>query len=139
MTTSHDDLRRNVLLVDSSANFLLGLPLLLAPRGSAKLLGLPKEQTSFYQRVLGGVLTGVATALLLESKREKEEGLVGLGRAGAITINVLGAGSVAAWLATSDTEELPPRGRRILWGISAGVLGLAGVEAVGEWLQSRRA
>jgi hypothetical protein len=132
MAASHDDLRRQVLLVDSSANYLLGLPLLLAPRVSATALGLPQESSSFYQRVLGGVLTGVATALLVESKRETEDGLVGLGRTGAIAINVFGAGSVAAWLATSDAEALPRRGRALLWGISAGVLGLAAVETWAE-------
>ena len=137
MPSSHDDRRRTILTIDSAANYLLGLPLLLAPQGAVKTLGLPREQSSFYQRVLGGVLTGVATALLIESKRDSEDGPVGLGRAGAITINVTGAGSVAAWLVTSAPEQLPRRGRGMLWTVASGVLGLAVAETWQEW-RSRR-
>ena len=136
MVSSHEERRRLILTVDSTANYLLGLPLLLAPRGTAKVLGLPSDESGFYQRVLGGVLTGVATALLVESKRESEDAPIGLGRAGAITINVIGAGSVAGWLVASDTE-LPRRGRGMLWGVASGVLGLAAVETWQEWRSHR--
>jgi hypothetical protein len=126
-----DRARRRVLTTDSAANYLLGLPLLAVPRQTAALLGLPAEASTFYQRVLGGVLTGVATALAIERNRS-DAGPVGLGTAGAIAINTLGGGSVALWLASSEARALTLRGRLLLGGVATGVLAIGAVEAWGE-------
>jgi len=123
----------HMLAIDSGANYLLGLPLLVVPRGAAKWLGIPDEGTAFYGRVLGGVLTGVATALAIEHRRQSEGDPVGLGAAGAIAINGLGGAAVALWLLLSpDAAALPRRGRVLLWGVSSGVLAIGAIEAYGE-------
>ena len=119
-----------MLALDSAANFLLGLPLLVAPGRTARALALPNPGDGFYPRVLGGVLTGIATALALERGRD-ENGLIGLGTGGAIAINMLGGGAVALWLAGRKADALPPRGRRLLAGVAATVLVIGAVEAWG--------
>jgi hypothetical protein len=124
-----DTTLRRLLAVDSAANYALGLPLLLAPDRTARLLALPETGNRFYARVLGGVLTGIAFALDLERSRNGADGVVGLGAGGAIAINTLGATAVAAWLASSEAARLPPRGRAALWAVAAGVTGIGAVEA----------
>jgi hypothetical protein len=129
---------QQLLTLDAGADYALGLPLLVFPRRTADLLGLPQEAGTFYQRVLGGVLTGTATALVIERARTADSESAGLGTAGATAVNVLGGGAVAAWLAASpDAAALPRRGRALLWGIAAGVLAIGAVEAWGELRRSR--
>jgi hypothetical protein len=118
-----------LLAVDSAANYLLGLPLLIAPRRSAQLLALPSDGPGFYPRVLGGVLTGVATALAMERARSDDSSPAGLGVAGAIAINTLGGGAVAVWLSTPAAAELPLKGRALLWGVASAVLAIGAIEA----------
>ncbi len=127
MSTEASSVRR-LLAIDSAANYLLGIPLLLAPERTARLMALPDSGNGFYPRVLGGVLTGIATALLIERGRGAS-GPVGLGTGGAIAINTLGGGAVAAWLATAEADRLPKRGKALLCGVSASVLGIGAVEA----------
>ncbi len=129
---ARDARRRRVLAADAAADYLLGLPLLVMPRRTAALLALPEETNAFYQRVLGGVLTGVATALAVERRRTTADDPVGLGTAGAIAINTLGGAAVAVWLAGPDAAALPRRGRALLWGVATGVLAIGAVEAWGE-------
>jgi hypothetical protein len=120
---------RRMLAADSAANYVLGLPLLLAPERTARLLGLPDPGNRFYARVLGGVLTGVATALALERARGAPDGLVGLGTGGAIAINTTGAAALAAWLTGEEAARLPRRGRVLLWAVAASVFGIGAAEA----------
>lgn len=124
---------RRLLALDSGANYLLGLPMLVIPRRTATLLGLPAERGTFYQRVLGGVLAGLATASAIEHGRRAEGQPVGIGVAGAVAVNGFGGGAVALWLVSSpDVATLPPRGRALLWGVASGVLALGAVEAWNE-------
>jgi hypothetical protein len=124
-----------MLAIDSAANYLLGLPLLLVPDRTAGMLGLPDAGNRFYARVLGGVLTGIATALAIERGRGANSP-VGLGSGGAIAINTLGSGAVAAWLSTSsDAGALPKRGKALLWGVTAGVLSIGAAET---WAAAKR-
>lgn len=118
--------------MDAAANYALGLPLLMAPTRTARVLGLPATYNGFYARVLGGVLTGIAAALEIERRRRSPDGPVGLGTAGAIAINALGGASVAAWLRTAGARELPGRGRGVLSAVATVVLGIGAAEAVGE-------
>jgi hypothetical protein len=117
-----------MLAADSVANYVLGLPLLLAPERAAGLLALPDTGNRFYARVLGGVLTGVATALALERSRARD-GLVGLGTGGAIAINTTGAAALAVWLRSEEAARLPRRGRALLWAVTASVFGIGATEA----------
>jgi hypothetical protein len=126
--------RRSFVALDSGADYLLGLPMLMFPRHAAALLGLPEEQSTFYQRVLGGVLTGLATASAIEYRRSAEGEPVGLGVGGAVAVNAFGGGAVALWLAaSSDAAALPRRGRALLWGVASGVLAIGAIEAWNEW------
>jgi len=77
----------------------------------ARALALPDDAGGFYPRVLGGVLTGIAAALLVERRRVNSGGPVGLGAGGAIAVNGVGGGSVVLWLLSSQARELPVRGR----------------------------
>ncbi len=131
MTAAKGTQNRWMLAIDSAANYLLGLPLLIAPRRSAELLALPDAGAGFYPRILGGVLTGVATALAVEQRRSDDSAPVGLGTAGAIAINTFGGGAVAFWLSTSDAADLPLKGRALLWSVASGVLAIGAVEAWG--------
>lgn len=128
-----------MLAVDSAANYLLGLPLLTMPHRTADLLGLPRETSGFYQRVLGGVLSGVATALAIELRHRDRQDAVGLGTAGAIAINALGGGAVVLWLASSDAGSIPARGRVLLWGVAGAVLGIGAIEGWHEMTTGLRA
>jgi hypothetical protein len=120
-----------MLGIDSAANYLLGLPLLIAPHRSAQLLALPHGGSSFYPRVLGGVLTGIATALAVERGRNDHSTPAGLGVTGAIAINTLGGGAVAFWLSTPEAAELSLKGRALLWGVASVVLSIGAIEAWG--------
>jgi hypothetical protein len=127
---------RQLLAIDAAANYLLGVPLLLAPGWTSGLLGLPDAGSGFYARVLGGVLTGIATALAIEQRRAADEP-AGLGTAGAIAINLFGGGATAASLVTGETDRLPKRGKALLWGVTVSVLGIGGAEARGNRHRSR--
>lgn len=131
MTAMKGPQTRWMLGIDSAANYLLGLPLLIAPSRSAQLLALPHGSASFYPRILGGVLTGIATALAVEEGRNDDGTPAGLGVRGAIAINTLGGGAVAFWLSTPEAAEIPLRGRALLWGVASVVLAIGAFEAWG--------
>ena len=132
---SQSSIERRLLAIDSGTNYLLGLPLLLVPDRTANVLGLPDAGNRFYARVLGGVLTGIATALSMERARGADRP-VGLGTGGAIAINTLGGGALVAWLSTSgDAGALPKRGGMLLWGIAAGVFSIGAAEM---WAAAKR-
>ncbi len=121
--------QQRMLGVDAVGDYLLGLPLLIAPRRCAQLLALPDIGSTFYPRVLGGVLAGTATASVIERVRKDDDTPAGLGVAGAVAVNTLGGGAVAFWLTTPEAAGIPLRGRALLWGIASGVLALGALEA----------
>lgn len=124
-----------MLAIDAAANYLLGMPLLASPRLATKILALPGLGDGFYPRVLGGVLTGIASALTMEGQRQGS-GPVGLGTGGAIAINTLGGAATVLWLLSSDAKAIPRRGRALLWGVALSVLAIGALETAGE--QRRR-
>ncbi len=132
MAETPDARVRRLLVVDAAANYALGLPLLAAPQPVARALGLPEMAGDFYARVLGGVLTGVASALVLERSRDTPNRLVGLGTGGAVAVNGLGAAAVASWLLSPQARALPRRGRFLLWGVASSVLAIGTAEAWAE-------
>lgn len=129
---------RGVLAVDAAVNLALGVPLLLAPRAIARSLALPEATQTFYPRVLGAVLTGIASALLVERRRVGSTEPVGLGTGGAIVINGLGGAAVGLWLFSAEAGRLPARGRALLGVVAASVLAVGAVEARCEFLARRR-
>lgn len=132
MAAAKDRAGRRVVVADAATDYVLGLSLLTMPRRTAELLGLPVDERGFYQRVLGGVLTGVATARAVEHRRRDPSGPAGLGATDAIAVNACGGGAVALWLAFSDGGSIPARGRALLRTVAGGVLAFGAIEAWGE-------
>ncbi len=122
---------RILLLVDASANLLLGVLLVSAPAGTLAILGLPHAGSSIYPIVLGAVLIGISAALLIETYHGD-----GLGIMGAIAVNLAGALGLIAWLVV-NRSRVPTRGRILLWILSAVVLGIAAVECWAHFKASR--
>ena len=60
-------MNRSILLtLDGIINLLLGTPLIFFPAQLVAALGLPHAESAFYASMLGGVLFGIAIALMLE-------------------------------------------------------------------------
>jgi hypothetical protein len=115
--------QRPLLLADALINLLLGTLLLLYPQWLVEALGMPPVATTFFPRVLGGVLFGIGLALLIAHRG----GAQGLGLDGAIAINLCGAGVVVGWLVVSP-DVIPARGKITLWAVALLVIGVGFVE-----------
>ena len=107
---------KTILFVDAIINFVLGVLLLIFSPEIASWLGLPLSSTSFYPNILGAIFIGITIALLIDVKGKKDNGNMGLGLLGAISINLCGGTMLALWLILGDLE-LPVRGFIILWTI----------------------
>ena len=105
-----------ILFVDAIINFVLGVLLLIFSPEIASWLGVPLSSTSFYPNILGAIFIGITIALLIDVKGKKDNGNMGLGLLGAISINLCGGTMLALWLILGDLE-LPVRGFIILWTI----------------------
>ena len=128
MKKSHEVL----LFVDGVINLLLGILLLSVPLGTAEFLGVPRSNLDFYPTILGGVLFGIGTALLVE-RYGYSRNIRGLGLGGAIVINFCGATVLLIWLLTGSLA-LSARGYLLLWGIVALVYGIGIIEVItGSW------
>ena len=90
-----------------------GLSLLVAPVTLSRLLGLPLPGSSFWPRLLGAVLCGLAAATFIEGTRP---GAGGLGIVGSVAINLTAAG-VIGLLAGLGLGAETRRGRLVLWGL----------------------
>ena len=103
---------------------VLGLALLLAPILTIRLLGLPSAGLSFWPRLSGGLLIGMALATAAGGMGWTASGL-GLG--GRVAINVVLAFVVAAMLVNGPA--IPTRrGRVLLWLLTLALSTLALVE-----------
>ena len=105
-----------ILFIDAIINFVLGVLLLIFSPAIASWLGVPLSSTSFYPNILGAIFIGITIALLIDVKGKKDNGNMGLGLLGAISINLCGGTILALWLILGDLE-LPVRGLIILWTI----------------------
>ena len=122
---------KNLLLtVDSIVNLVLGILLMFFPAQLLSGFGLPKVETFFYVSILGAVLFGIGVALLLERYIGKT-GFTGLGIAGAIAINLCGAGALILWLLFGKLD-LSPGGTIFLWSIAILVLGVTAAELLSK-------
>jgi hypothetical protein len=115
--------QRPLLLADALINLLLGALLLFYPQWLVEALGMPVVATTFFPKVLGGVLFGIGLALFIAYRG----GAQGLGLDGAIAINLCGAGVVVGWLVIAP-HAIPPRGKITLWIIAVVVIGIGLVE-----------
>lgn len=122
-----------LLLTDALVNLGLGLLLLGFPDTVVRFLGAPTSESAFYPSVLGGVLLGIAIALLVEC-RSGATGCPGLGLVGAVCINLVAGVVLAGWLLLGNLE-IPARGRAFLWAL----VGMLVVVSLAETLaQARR-
>ena len=116
-------MQKSLLLADAIINLVLGALLILYPQWLVEVLGMPLVITTFFPRVLGGVLFGIGIALLIAYWG----GAQGLGLDGAIAINLSGAGVVVGWLVAAPST-IPLRGRVTLWIIALLVVGIGLIE-----------
>ena len=104
---------RTILITDASINLILGLPLMIFPQKTIRLLGAPITEQFFYPSIIGAILTGIGIALLVECfKRPKN--LVGLGLGGAVVINLCAGLALGAWLVWGNLN-IPFGGQLFLW------------------------
>lgn len=100
-----------LLWLETLLKVLAGLPLMVAPIATAKLLGLPAPSAPLWPRLLGALLVGVGLAAYIQGSTVTGKGL---GFVGAIVINLLAAGVIAALLVL-DRAAQTTRGRSVLW------------------------
>jgi hypothetical protein len=129
-------MKRDMLLgIDATVNLLLGAALVAFPSRLVVLLGIPPTDTRFYPTVLGAVLIGIGLALFIEA-RSRGDRAVGLGLAGAVTVNVCAGIVLAAWLLVGGLE-LRTRGLIFLWLLVLVLVGLSGVELLAQGRNGR--
>lgn len=97
---------------------------MLLPLTSARVLGLPKPEKGIWQRLLGGLLVGLAGAIYLEGKLP---GSSGLGIAGLVVINLAGFAVIVSSLIL-NIGATTGRGRIILALMALVLFGLAVLE-----------
>ena len=110
---------KNLLLIDATVNFALGVLLLLSVLWAEKItsfLGVPSIENPFYPSILGAIFVGIGFALLIEYARKKENRKTGLGLAGAAAINLCGAIVLSGWL-IFQPGIFQPHGVIFLWVI----------------------
>lgn len=115
---------QQVLWVETLLKLGGGLFLLLSPPAFLRLLGLPRTDSGFWLRLSGGLLIGMAAATFVEGWLP---GSRGLGVAGCMIINFLGAAVIAA-LIVLNPAVAPRRGRFLLWGFVAALTLLGLIE-----------
>jgi hypothetical protein len=126
---------KTLLTIDGLVNLVLGVILLLFPVGVGEALSLPPFADAFYPTLLGGVLVGIGLALFIQRLRGSLQ-VSGLGVAGAIVINMCGAGVLVIWLALGKLNA-PSIGRNLLWVVAIAVFLITAVEIL-WWFWNRR-
>ncbi|MFV0298289.1 MAG: ABC transporter permease [Hyphomicrobiaceae bacterium] len=113
----------NILWVETGVKAVAGGLLVLFPRSLARVFGLPAITETFWSRLLGATLLGLAAATFLEQKLPAKNGL-GLG--GQIAINLTVVMAPVAMLIMGKAGSTK-RGRAIviLLAIAMSILALA--------------
>jgi hypothetical protein len=127
-------MKEKLLIVDAIINFILGVLLLLSIAIADQLtnfLGVPEIDQAFYPSIMGSIFIGIGISLVLESKRVNEDHRVGLGLAGAITINLCGGIVLMGWLVFGNLD-LPIRGSIFLWSISLMLVIISSIEIIAQ-------
>ena len=110
---------RDLLWLEMVLKAVSGGLLLLFPRTLARLLGLPAVTETFWPRLLGGMLAGMAVATLLEGQLAARNGL---GLAGHVAVN-LAAVLVLLGLLVGGRAGVARRGR-VFVGLAVAALTL---------------
>jgi hypothetical protein len=119
---------RITLLIDASINFILAVLLLAYSPRLVEMLGVPPSENSFYPNILGAVFFGITIALIIEAYRKGDKS-VGLGLAGAVSINLCGGIVLLFWLLFGNLN-LPLKGLIFLWILDALLLVVSSVELI---------
>lgn len=106
-----------LLLIELVVKGVAGGLLLLMPRTLARVLGLPSAAETFWARMLGAMLLGLAGATLLEERLVARNGL-GLG--GHVVLNLTMALAIIGLIILGRAG--PVRRGRIFLGMVAGLL-----------------
>lgn len=101
---------QQLLWVETLLKFFPGALLAIAPMSTLRVLGLPRPDSGFWPRVCGALLVGVAAALFLEGTSAGH----GLGLAGVVVINLVGAAMLSTMLVL-DRGPASARGRTAVW------------------------
>ena len=115
---------RDLLLIEMLLKAVVGSLLLLLPRSLARLLGLPPVAETFWPRMLGATLAGLAIATLLENQFAARNGL---GLAGHVALNLVASLAIVALLILGRAAPTL-RGRILLAFTAAALVLLALVE-----------
>ena len=121
-----------LLRLDAVINFFLWILLLLTipfPQQLSAFLGVPMIEQGFYSSIMGAVFMGIGVSLLLESNRQTDQQMIGLGLVGAITINLCGGFVLLGWLLFGNLN-LPLQGSIFLWVIAIILVGISSVELI---------
>ena len=113
-----------LLWLETLLKLAAGAALVLVPLTTIRVLGLPASATGFWPRLLGVLLIGVAAAAYIEGAWA---GSRGLGLAGLVIINILGA-AMLALLAMFGGGAQTRRGAVSLWTLVVLLLLLALLE-----------
>lgn len=124
--------RNSLLLLDSILNLILGLLLISYSARLAGFLGVPVIESAFYPNILGGVLIGIALALLAETISKRSKSASGLGLFGAILINLCGGIVLLFWLLFGDLN-LPLKGDIFLWGLDLLLIIISSLELLSHF------
>jgi hypothetical protein len=116
---------QQLLWIDLVAKLGIGVAALIVPRLLARLVGLPAADDPFWLRLLGGVLIGLAAAIVVELRYLPGKGL---GLAGIAAIDLTVAAVLGALLIL-DRAGTTRRGRFVA-GASAAVLTLIALVAI---------
>jgi hypothetical protein len=129
--------KRTLLMIDAIINLVLGLLLLVFPAVLVSFLGIPSSANRFYPSILGAVLVGIGVALLQETRNDDSRRAVGLGLAGAVSINLCAGCALAVWLLVGGLN-LPYRGAVFLWLLVALLIGISSAELIAAARQRSR-
>lgn len=100
------------LLFEATIRLALGALLLVLPNTTLRAAGLVQGPSTFWPRLTGALLTGLAAAAFVEVRLPDSRGL---GLYGSIAINVVAALSLMGMLIMGAAAPTR-RGRLLLWG-----------------------
>ena len=101
---------QQLLWLETLLKFSAGILLALAPLSTLRVLGLPRPDTGYWPRICGALLLGIAGALFLEGTSRGH----GLGLAGIVVVNLIGA-CMLATLLVLERGPVSARGRITVW------------------------
>lgn len=113
---------QEILGIEVLLKFWSGMGLLLAPSPLLQVLGLPRDPSGFWPRLLGAALIGVAGAIYVEGRLQASQGL---GTTGLVILNFSVAAFLFAHLVLGNTA--PTRRGRLVVGGLGGLLVLLGL------------